>query len=170
MASKLSGTSKATFAFVKGSLGPLAVASVLPAVFMTIVGVANVLVTLDPETGQPLSSEKMTLPTTLASLALGLAALFFYCWMVVKICRMYLDSEPPSLIGSGGSLKAGFWVTLYYIAAMLVILIPMIVASIVVFFVLFGALGDQANDMIANFILPGSIKLKSTALESTVRF
>ena len=158
MASKLSGTSSATFGYVKDNLGSLAVASVLPVVLMVIVGVANALVTFTPaaETSSDTVAQ-MPLSTTLISLVLGLAALFFYCWMVVKICRMYLDSEAPSLIGSNGSLRCGMWVMLYYLAAVLIMFVPMFILMVGGIFVFFAALGSDANSMISTLVIPGII-------------
>lgn len=139
MASKLSGTSGATFKYVLGDIGQLTIASVLPVLFLLVINIGYVLFGIDdPAGGLEAGGGGMSAVGIIAFIGWGLIGLFVYCWLIAKICRLYLTGEPASMIGSSGTLKAGFRVTLYYIAIALFTFVPLIIFFLALTFVQVG--------------------------------
>lgn len=136
MASKLSGTSSTSFKYVCGNIGQLTVVSVLPVILMVVGSLAYVLLGIDTaltgSTGE--YADGPGLLYIIGAIAWGLISMIVYCWLVAKVSRLYLTGEPASVIGSGGTLKAGFWIALYYFAATLIILIPLVIGVFVIVF------------------------------------
>ncbi len=135
MASQLSGISRESFTLVRRNVVPLIIATMLPVLLMAAFGAANIVISLNEAlTAQSSGAGSVPAGTSTASLvrffAFGFAGLFFYCWMVAKVSRLCLTGETATIIGSGGSLRAGFWILLYYIAAALVLLIPILVVLV----------------------------------------
>ena len=107
---------------------PLIIATVLPVLLMSIFGAANIVLSLN-EVVAAQSNGTGTPPTVSAAnlfrfFAFGFAGMFFYCWMVAKVSRPCLTGETATIIGSGGTLRAGFWIMLYNLSATLVLLVP----------------------------------------------
>ena len=135
MASKLSGISREAFTLVRRNVVPLIIATILPVLLMSVFGAANIVMSLNEvlalQAKGPSSAPQATSTANLIRFfAFGLAGLFLYCWMVAKVSKLCLTGETATIIGSGGTLRAGFWLLLYYFAAALVLLIPIFVVMI----------------------------------------
>ena len=135
MASKLSGISREAFTLVRRNVVPLIIATILPVLLMSVFGAANIVMSLNEvlasQAKGPSSAPQGTSTANLIRFfAFGFAGLFLYCWMVAKVSKLCLTGETATIIGSGGTLRAGFWLLLYYFAAALVLLIPIFVVMI----------------------------------------
>ncbi len=81
MSSKLSGSSRTTFGFVIANIGRLLVVSALPLAFILVIGVGQILLTMDQHAAAlagrdyAVSGASITL-----QVVAGLIVLFFYCW------------------------------------------------------------------------------------------
>lgn len=139
MASKLSGTSSATSSYVLGNIGQLLSASLLPVLLLLVINVGYVVLGIvSPTGGLEAGDSGISAAGILAAIGWGLLGLYIYCWLIAKICRLYLTGEPASLVGSSGTLRAGFRITIYYIAIALITFIPLILLFLVITFVQVG--------------------------------
>lgn len=128
MASRLSGISRDSLTLVRRNVVPLIVATVLPVLLMSVFGAANIVLSLNDMVAAQSNGTEAPQAVSVANLArffaFGFAGMFFYCWMVAKVSKPCLTGETATIIGSGGTLRAGFWVMLYNLAATLVLFIP----------------------------------------------
>ena len=135
MASQLSGISREAFTLVRRNVVTLIIATILPVLLMSGFGAANIVLSLNEALdlqarGLSSAPQGTSVVNLLRFFAFGLAGLFLYCWMVAKVSKLCLTGETATIIGSGGTLRAGLWILLYYFGAALVLFIPILVVVI----------------------------------------
>jgi hypothetical protein len=131
MARSLSGTLATSLAYVASRLGALVTVSLLPFVLLAAIMVAYFLnvetriAELDPGDGEAIM-RSMAGDTLFA-----IACLFLFMWLAVKVHRLYLAGEAPTLIGSGGTIKAAFFMAIYYVGVLFLSYLPLVLAALV---------------------------------------
>ena len=150
MASALTGVSRFAFGFVTGrfvdlikvSLAPAVVSAALASTFMY--SYMSRLGKLFVDQNDPQALAELS-GFWWQNLVFIVVSTYVYMWLIAKVVRLVLADEAPSLIGSGGTLRSAFWLMLYYIGAVLLIVLPTMLLVGIAFGGLFAAVGPDAK-------------------------
>ena len=171
MASALSGVSRFAFGYVTDRFVDLVKVSIVPAVISAVLSAAfmySYMNSLSETLANKGDAEALAGigGSVWSDLAFIVTSTYVSMWLIAKVVRLILTDEAPSVIGSGGTLRSAFWLVLYYIGAVLLVIIPLALVAGVVLGVLFAVNQNPGPGAIVAAILVavGMIVLMAWAL------
>jgi hypothetical protein len=131
MARSLSGTLGTSLAYVVSRVSALVTVSLLPFLLLAASMVAYFL-NVETRIAELDPGDMDAIMRSMAGDTLfAIACLLLFMWLAVKVHRLYLAGEAPTLIGSAGTIKAAFFMTVFYVGVLFLSYLPLVLAALV---------------------------------------